>query len=74
MKNDGQPDTAAAFIAGATANTLMSSGGNKGNTLKRKDGERPATALRTAHAAMRQQKAWQSPYYWAVFAMQGEWR
>lgn len=39
-----------------------------------KQGERPAAALRTAQVAMWNQKQWQSPYYWAAFVMQGEWR
>lgn len=37
-------------------------------------GERPATALRNAQMWMRQQKRWNSPYYWAGFVLQGEWR
>ncbi|MDX6613027.1 MAG: hypothetical protein QOD75_2213, partial [Blastocatellia bacterium] len=37
-------------------------------------GERPAAALRAAQVEMWQQKRWQSPYYWAAFTMQGEWR
>ena len=39
-----------------------------------KDNERPAAALRAAQIAMWKQKQWQSPYYWAAFTMQGEWR
>jgi len=39
-----------------------------------KRGERPAAALRAAQVEMWKQKAWQSPYYWAAFTMQGEWR
>lgn len=39
-----------------------------------KQGERPAAALRAAQVEMWQQKQWQSPYYWAAFTMQGEWR
>jgi CHAT domain-containing protein/Tfp pilus assembly protein PilF len=34
----------------------------------------PAAALRAAQLAMLQHKKWQSPYYWAAFALQGEWR
>ncbi|PYS73797.1 MAG: hypothetical protein DMF69_03690, partial [Acidobacteria bacterium] len=34
----------------------------------------PATALRAAQQHMRQRRAWQSPYYWAGFVLQGEWR
>jgi CHAT domain-containing protein/tetratricopeptide (TPR) repeat protein len=33
-----------------------------------------AAALRAAQIEMWQQKDWQSPYYWASFALQGEWR
>jgi len=39
-----------------------------------KQGERPAAALRSAQVEMWKQKQWQSPYYWAAFTMQGEWR
>ena len=39
-----------------------------------KQGERPAAALRAAQVEMWKQKQWQSPYYWATFTMQGEWR
>ncbi|HET9789587.1 MAG TPA: CHAT domain-containing protein, partial [Pyrinomonadaceae bacterium] len=39
-----------------------------------KQGERPAAALRAAQVDMWKQKQWQSPYYWAAFTMQGEWR
>jgi CHAT domain-containing protein len=37
-------------------------------------GERPAAALRAAQVEMWRQKQWQSPYYWAAFTLQGEWR
>jgi CHAT domain-containing protein len=33
-----------------------------------------ATALREAQAWMRTQPQWQSPYYWAAFELQGEWK
>ena len=33
-----------------------------------------AAALRAAQVEMWQQKQWQSPYYWAAFTLQGEWR
>ncbi len=33
-----------------------------------------AAALRAAQVEMWQQKQWRSPYYWAAFALQGEWR
>jgi len=39
-----------------------------------KDNERPAAALRAAQIEMWKQKAWQSPYYWSAFVIQGEWR
>ena len=39
-----------------------------------KQGERPSAALRAAQVEMWKQKQWQSPYYWAAFTMQGEWR
>ena len=39
-----------------------------------KEGQRPAAALRAAQVEMWRQKQWQSPYYWAAFTMQGEWR
>ena len=39
-----------------------------------KQGERPAGALRAAQVEMWKQKQWQSPYYWAAFVLQGEWR
>ncbi len=39
-----------------------------------KQGERPAAALRAAQVEMWRQKQWQSPYYWAGFTLQGEWR
>jgi CHAT domain-containing protein/tetratricopeptide (TPR) repeat protein len=39
-----------------------------------KRGERPAAALRAAQVEMWRQKPWQSPYYWAAFVLQGEWR
>ena len=37
-------------------------------------GERPAAALRSAQLEMLKQKAWSSPYYWAPFVLQGEWK
>jgi CHAT domain-containing protein len=39
-----------------------------------KQGARPAAALRAAQVEMWRQKQWQSPYYWAAFTMQGEWK
>ncbi|HXW07458.1 MAG TPA: CHAT domain-containing protein [Vicinamibacterales bacterium] len=34
----------------------------------------PAAALRQAQLAVRQQGRWQAPFYWAAFALQGEWK
>ena len=34
----------------------------------------PAAALRSAQAEMANTKGWESPYYWAAFTLQGEWR
>ncbi len=39
-----------------------------------RDGLRPAAALRLAQIRMRKQKRWASPYYWAGFQIQGEWK
>jgi CHAT domain-containing protein len=39
-----------------------------------KDRQKPAAALRAAQLWMQKQKGWQSPYYWAGFILQGEWR
>jgi CHAT domain-containing protein len=39
-----------------------------------KQGQRPAAALRAAQVEMLRQRSWQSPYYWAAFILQGEWR
>jgi CHAT domain-containing protein/tetratricopeptide (TPR) repeat protein len=39
-----------------------------------KDTQSPAAALRAAQVEMWKQKQWQSPYYWAAFTLQGEWR
>jgi CHAT domain-containing protein len=38
------------------------------------NGKKPAAALRAAQQYMSDQKRWQSPYYWAGFVLQGEWR
>jgi CHAT domain-containing protein len=38
------------------------------------DGRRPAAALRSAQIQMWKQKRWNSPYFWAAFQIQGEWR
>jgi CHAT domain-containing protein len=39
-----------------------------------KRGLRPAAALRAAQLSLWREKRWQSPYYWAGFTFQGEWR
>lgn len=33
----------------------------------------PAAALRAAQLEMRENKRWQSPYFWGAFMLQGEW-
>ncbi|HEX3106724.1 MAG TPA: CHAT domain-containing protein [Terriglobales bacterium] len=38
------------------------------------NGLRPAAALRAAQIHMWKQQQWKSPYYWAAFQIQGEWR
>jgi CHAT domain-containing protein len=35
---------------------------------------RPAAALRAAQLEMRNHQRWSSPYFWAAFQIQGEWR
>ncbi len=35
---------------------------------------RPAAAMRAAQKTLRNQKRFESPYYWAAFVLQGEWR
>jgi CHAT domain-containing protein/uncharacterized protein HemY len=37
-------------------------------------GKRPAAALRAAQVSLIKEKTWQSPFYWAAFTLQGEWR
>ena len=39
-----------------------------------KDGMPPAAALRQAQIEMWKQKDWRSPYFWAAFQIQGEWK
>lgn len=39
-----------------------------------KEGMRPAAALRAAQLSLMNDKHWASPYYWAPFTLQGEWR
>lgn len=43
-------------------------------TAMLKKGLKPATALRTAQIEVLKQDKWKSPYYWAAFGLQGEWR
>lgn len=38
------------------------------------DGMTPASALRAAQNSIRQQPQWRSPYYWAAFTLQGEFK
>ena len=38
------------------------------------EGKRPADALRTAQVHMWKTNQWSSPYYWAAFTLQGEWK
>ncbi len=38
-----------------------------------RQGLSPAAALRAAQRALRREKLWSSPYYWAAFTLQGEW-
>jgi CHAT domain-containing protein len=39
-----------------------------------KEKQRPAEALRNAQLKMLQHRNWKSPYYWAAFTIQGEWK
>jgi CHAT domain-containing protein/Tfp pilus assembly protein PilF len=39
-----------------------------------RDGMRPAAALRAAQIQMWKQEQWSSPYYWAAFQIQGDWK
>ncbi|MFT3916910.1 MAG: CHAT domain-containing protein [Anaeromyxobacteraceae bacterium] len=39
-----------------------------------KDGLRPAAALRRAQLELRRERAYASPFYWAAFVLEGEWR
>jgi len=39
-----------------------------------RDKMRPAVALRAAQISLMKERAWQSPFYWAAFTIQGEWR
>lgn len=39
-----------------------------------KEGLSPPAALRAAQDEIRRDQRWRSPYYWAAFTLQGEWR
>jgi CHAT domain-containing protein len=39
-----------------------------------KEGKLPAAALREAQLAVRHERRWRDPYYWAAFVVQGDWR
>jgi CHAT domain-containing protein len=39
-----------------------------------KEGLRPAQALQAAQFSMFKEKGFASPFYWAAFTLQGEWR
>ena len=39
-----------------------------------REGQTPAAALRSSQNAIRAQKGWQAPYYWAAFTVQGQYR
>mgnify|MGYP000246395806 CR=1 FL=1 len=39
-----------------------------------KEQQAPAAALRAAQIELWRQKAWQAPYFWAAFVIQGEWK
>jgi CHAT domain-containing protein len=39
-----------------------------------KENLRPAAALREAQLELMKQKRWASPYFWAAFVIQGEWK
>lgn len=38
------------------------------------NGRKPAAALRVAQLSLSRRKRWHSPYFWAGFVLQGEWR
>jgi CHAT domain-containing protein len=39
-----------------------------------KDQINPAAAIRAAQVSMWKERRWSTPYYWAGFILQGEWR
>ena len=36
--------------------------------------QRALRSLRQAQLSLQHERAWSSPYYWAAFTLQGEWR
>lgn len=38
------------------------------------NGKRPAAALREAQLSLSKERRWRSPFYWAGFVLQGEWK
>jgi CHAT domain-containing protein/Tfp pilus assembly protein PilF len=54
----------------ATANLM----GEFYKVMLGKEGMTPAAALRAAQVHMWRQNRWRSPYYWAAFTLQGEWK
>jgi CHAT domain-containing protein/Tfp pilus assembly protein PilF len=38
------------------------------------EGSTPAAALRAAQLALRQERRWRDPFFWAAFTLQGDWR
>ncbi|MCG8458907.1 MAG: CHAT domain-containing protein, partial [Holophagales bacterium] len=38
------------------------------------EGRAPAAALRTAQLALREERRFRDPYYWAAFVLEGDWR
>jgi CHAT domain-containing protein len=43
-------------------------------SLMLEEGKSPAAALRAAQLDLSRQTRWQSPFYWAAFVLQGEWK
>jgi hypothetical protein len=39
-----------------------------------REGQRPVAALRAAQVSLWKEKRWRTPYYWAAFVLQGEWK
>ncbi|MDY7093558.1 MAG: CHAT domain-containing tetratricopeptide repeat protein [Acidobacteriota bacterium] len=38
------------------------------------EGASPAAALRSAQLALREERRWRDPFFWAAFTLQGDWR